>query len=196
MGNIRDMSQTHNKIIASAGKDQLWPLGFRQKGRSRLWLADHGSWLNVVEFTPNRWTKGISLMNAAHWLWAGTGFMAFHFAQPSKCHADFETEDQFKSAATEIAREAAMTAAEIEDRFSTFEAVTEFVVERARESDRMRPSWWGYHAGIASGLSDRVEDAERFLRGITDERVTPHAKPFLSLINNPKDFRREVDVLP
>jgi len=187
------MSETHNRIIAAAAKVELSPLGFRQKGRSRLWLADHGSWLNVVELTPSRWSKGVSLMNAAHWLWAGHGFLSFSYAVPSKCHAEFETEDQFRRAAKGIARVAVTTAIEIEDKFSSFEATVDFVVKRARESETMRPSWFGYEAGIASGLYDRHEDAEYFLRGITDERVTRHAKPLLSLIDKPESFRSKVN---
>lgn len=71
------MSVTHSKIIAAAAKAELAPVGFERKGQSRLWFADHGSWLNVVEFTPSRWSKSVSLMNAAHWLWLGAGFMSF-----------------------------------------------------------------------------------------------------------------------
>ncbi len=59
----------------------------------------------------------------------------------------------------------------------------------------MRPSWFGYQAGIASGLRDRFEEAEYFLRGITDERVIRHAKPLLALINSPEGFRAKVNEL-
>jgi hypothetical protein len=82
------MSEIHSKIIATAAKAELASLGFRRAGRSRLWLADHGFWLNVVEFTPSRWSKSVSLMNGAHWLWIGVGFMSFNVAVPSNCHAD------------------------------------------------------------------------------------------------------------
>jgi hypothetical protein len=150
------MSDIHSRIIATVAKSELAPLGFRQKGRSRLWLADHGSWLNVVEFTPNRWSKSVSLMNAAHWLWVGAGFMSFNEAVPSNRHAEFETEEQFRSAASEITKVARTNALALEDRFSSFDVIADFVVERARVSpDRMGPSWWGYEAGIASGLVGR-----------------------------------------
>ena len=134
-------------------------------------------------------------MNAAHWLWAGHGFLSFSHAVPSRRHAEFETEDKFRRAASEIAREAAAMASEIEKKFSSFEATANFVVDRARESERMRPSWFGYQAGIASGLCNRFEEAENFLRGITDERVIQHAEPLLALVNNPVDFRSKVNEL-
>ena len=188
------MSDTHSRIIASSAKAELGPIGFRQKGRSRLWLADHGYWLNVVEFTPSRWSKSVSLMNAAHWLWVGAGFMSFNEAISSNCHAEFETEDQFRIATGEIAKVAQAKASEIDARFGSFNAIADFVIERARTSpDRMGPSWWGYEAGIASGLLGKFDDARDFLQSLTDERVTKHAAPLLPLIDRPEAFRREVN---
>jgi hypothetical protein len=52
------MPGTHDRIIADAAKAALGPLGFKRKGRSRTWLADHGWWLTVVEFQPSAWSKG------------------------------------------------------------------------------------------------------------------------------------------
>jgi hypothetical protein len=39
----------------------LTPLGLTQRGRSRLWLDDHGWWLIVVEFQPSAWSRGSHL---------------------------------------------------------------------------------------------------------------------------------------
>lgn len=190
------MSDTHSKIIAAAARAELASLGFRQWGRSRLWIADHVSWLNVVEFTPSRWSKSVSLVNAAHWLWVGAGFMSFNAAVPSNCHAEFGTEDQFRRAAIEIAKVARAKAFEFETRFPSFDAIADFVIERARSSpDRMGPSWWGYEAGIASGLIGRMEDADHFLHGLTDERVTTRAEPLLPFIGHPDDFKSRVNDL-
>lgn len=188
------MSDTHGKIIAAAAKADLASLGFRQKGRSRLWLADYGTWLNVVEFTPSRWSKSVSLVNAAHWLWVGAGFLSFDESVPSNCRAEFETEDQFRSAAIEIAKVARAKALKIEAKFPSFNAIADFVVERARSSpDRMGLSWWGYEAGIASGLVGRCDDAGYFLNGLTDERVIKRAAPLLPLIDHPDAFKSKVN---
>lgn len=190
------MSEKHNTIIATAAKVELGRLGFRQQGRSRLWLADHRSWLNVVEFTPDRWTKGVSLMNAAHWLWAGAGFLAFHESAPSKRHIGFETAEQFAGALPGLVQEAASKAVEMQERFSSLERTAQFAIDRARSSpDRMQPSWWGYEAGIASGLCGDFRSAETFLRGITDERVITHAAPLLPLIESPACFVSRVNEL-
>lgn len=192
--NTTSMSDTHSKIIATAAKAELASLAFRQKGRSRLWLADLGWWLNVVEFTPSRWSKSVSLMNAAHWLWVGSGFMSFDQAVPSECHAAFETEQQFRIEAAEIAKVARAKALEMKTKFSSFDAAANFVIEQAtRSPDRMGRSWWGYEAGVASGLIEKWEDAERFLRWVTDERVTRHVEPFLALIGRPEAFKKLVN---
>ena len=188
------MTNTHSKIIAAAAKAELAPLDFRRKGQSRLWLADRGSWLNVVEFTPSAWSKSVSLMNGAHWLWSGTGFLSFDEAMPSNCRAHFETDEQFTIEVAKIAELARERALEIEERFASFDAIADFVIQSARKSpDRMAPSWWGYKAGIASGLIGRMEDARAFLHGLTDERVTKHAAPLLPLIDQPEAFKSKVN---
>lgn len=122
--------------------------------------------------------------------------MSFDEAVPSSCHAEFETEAQFRDAATEIAKVARAEALKIEARFGSFQAIADFVIERARTSpDRMGPSWWGYEAGIASELVGRFDDAREFLRGLTDERITSRAAPLMPLINRPDAFRRNVNDL-
>lgn len=159
-----------------------------------MWLADRGSWLNVVEFTPSRWSKSVSLMNAAHWLWVDAGFMSLNEAVSSNCYAEFETEDQFREAAGEIAKTARTNALAMDERFSSFDMIAYFVVERARSSpERMGPSWWGYEAGIASGLIGSFEEAGTFLHGVTDNRVTERAAPLLPLIADPEGFRDKVN---
>lgn len=181
-------------IIAAAAKTELASLGFRQKGQSRLWLADRGSWLNVVEFTPSRWSKSASLANAAHWLSVDAGFMSFNEAVSSNRYAEFETEDQFRGAAGEIAKTARANALAMDERFQSFDKIADFVIERAQNSpERMGPSWWGYEAGIASGLIGRFEEAGTFLHGLTDDRVTGRAAPLLPLLADPEGFRGEVN---
>ena len=135
-------------------------------------------------------------MNAAHWLWAGTGFFAFHEAVASRRHAEFETSEQFATAVAEIVQEAEHRAEEMERRFSSFERIADFVIGRARSSpDRMQPSWWGYEAGIAAGLCGDLDNAGSFLNGITDERVTKHAAPLLPLISHPGKFVSRINEL-
>ena len=55
------------RIITSAARESLKPLGLLQRGRSRLWIDDQGWWLGVVEFTPPR-MAGSGLQVGAMWL--------------------------------------------------------------------------------------------------------------------------------
>ncbi len=183
-----------NKIIAAAAKATLGPMGFKRKGQTRLWILDHGFWLNTVGFRPSRWSVAIDLDNAAHWLWAGHGFMSLdHFIRGS--HASFENEGQFSKTVAEIANEAASRAAQLESQFSSFDAIASFVIQEALNSERMRSSWFGYKAGLACGILGRHEEAAAFLRGISDLRVVPHAAPFLALTGSTSAFRSRVNGL-
>ncbi len=120
--------------------------------------------------------------------------MSFNEAIPSQCHANFETEDQFKSAAGDIAKTARANALALEERFSSLDAIADFVIERARSSpDRMGPSWWGYEAGVASGLIGKFGQAGNFLQGLSDVRVSSHAAPLLLLLNDPDAFGSKVN---
>lgn len=65
------------RIVTSAARESLEPLGLARRGRSRLWVDDHGWWLGVVEFTPPR-TAGSGLHVGAMWLWHDVDHLAFH----------------------------------------------------------------------------------------------------------------------
>jgi hypothetical protein len=187
------MTGPHNKIIAAAAKAELAPLGFKRQGQSRLWIKDHGFWLNVVGFKPSRWSVTVDLDNAAHWIWGGAGFMSLNYIMSGGPYTEFEDEDQFGAAVSDIARSAAAKAQEIDSKFESFEAIAQYVIAEANESERMCPSWFGYYAGVASGISGDLLEAERFLRNITDERVIPRAGRFLSAINTSSAFREQAN---
>ena len=186
------MSNNHNRIIAVAAKAELSPMGFKRKGRSRLWLLDHGIWLNIVGFVPSRWSISVTLENAAHWIWAGHGFMSLDYCVRGR-HTEFDTEEHFSDALAHIAHEGAVQALDIEESFSSFEKTASFAIDQARDNERMAPSWWGYKAGIAAGILGDMSLAERLLRGISDYRVTPHAQRFLAVVDEHDRFVSEVN---
>ena len=188
------MAGPHNKIIAAAAKATLEPIGFKRKGQTRLWILDHGLWLNTVGFRPSQWSVSVDLDNAAHWLWAGHGFMSLDYFRRGS-HVAFEDEVQFSDAMAEIAKQAASRAAQLERQFASFDAIANFVIREAQDNPRMQASWFGYKAGLTCGILGRQEKAEDFLRGITDSRVIPHAAPFLTLTGNTAKFRARVNGL-
>ncbi|HUB97276.1 MAG TPA: hypothetical protein VL993_15245, partial [Stellaceae bacterium] len=48
--------------IAAAAAPVLTPLGCRQKGKSPLWIADHGLWVVLVDLQPGIVTVGASFL--------------------------------------------------------------------------------------------------------------------------------------
>jgi len=187
------MSGPHSKIIAAAAKAELAPLGFKRRGQSRLWLKDHGFWLNVAEFKPSQWSIAVDLGNAAHWLWGGCGFMSLNYYDPGGPYTEYRDEDQFGAAVADIASTAASRAKEIDAKFASFEAIADYVIAKANGSERMRPSWFGYYAGVACGILGDLDQAASFLRGITDERVIPRGERFLPAIGSPIAFREKAN---
>ena len=89
------MPGPHDKIIADAAKARLRPHGFHRKGRSRLWFADHGWWLTIVEFQPSAWSKGSNLNVAAEFLWVETGNFGFDFGGRLAEFVEYQSDGQF-----------------------------------------------------------------------------------------------------
>jgi hypothetical protein len=63
------MTNAASTIIAAAARRTLSPLGVARRGRSRLWIDDHGWWLINVEFQPSGWAKGCYLNVGHQHLW-------------------------------------------------------------------------------------------------------------------------------
>lgn len=190
------MPGTHDKIIASAAKVTLQPLGFRRKGQSRLWLADHGWWLAVVEFQPGGFQKGSYLNVAAHWLWSENGYISFDFGSGAEWGSrvagfeEYESDDQFRSAAVRLADTAALEAEHLARRFPSIEAAAELLSGReSRLSSIHTGSWSTYHAGVAAGLAGRGTDAGAMLSSVTDERVKGAAERFIEVLGDSAQFK-------
>ncbi len=76
--------------IAASARQALGPLGLTRKGRSRIWLDDHGWWLGVVEFQPSAWGPGSYLNVGAMFLWRPTDHLVFEIGDRV---ADFSPAD-------------------------------------------------------------------------------------------------------
>lgn len=109
-------SQAVLRIITSAARESLKPLGLAQRGRSRLWIDDHEWWLGVVEFTPPR-IAGSGLYVGAMWLWHDVDHLAFHVDAVRVGSELFRTEDQFTRVALELSQQAATSVTALRERF-------------------------------------------------------------------------------
>lgn len=189
------MPGSHDKIIATAAKRALQPLGFVRKGRSRTWLADHGWWLTVVEFQPSGWSKGSYLNVGAHWLWSESGHLSFDFDYRVGAFEPYETDAQFTQAAETLADQAAQRARKLAQKFPDVCAAAAVLEgELAGLGPAQQGSWPGLHAGIAAGLAGRAGDAVRLLGAITGQRVKPQAGLLMEQAGDSAGFRRAIEV--
>lgn len=197
------MPGTHDKIIADAAKTALGPLGFGRKGRSRMWLADHGWWLTVVEFQPSAWSKGSYLNVAAHWLWSEIGTVSFDFGGRIAEHVEYLTDGQFAPAAAKLAQSAAVEARRLAATFGSLSDAAEVMLKEARtgSSHGGHPGWGDYNAGVAAALVGRAHEATEMFRRILNSPAPPAsmlhvaAERMALLMAKPTGLRDEVKFL-
>ncbi|MBW5481063.1 hypothetical protein [Streptomyces bambusae] len=153
------------RIITSAARESLKPLGLAQRGRSRLWIDDHGWWLGVVEFTPPR-TAGSGLHVGVMWLWHDVDHLAFHVDAVRIGPERFRTEDQFTPLALELSRQAAANVTALREKYLALPDVARYLTSRPVRRGFL---WDCFDTGIAAALVGDPETArdrlERVLRG-------------------------------
>jgi len=198
------MPGSHDKIIAAAAKAALGPLNFRRKGRSRLWLADHGWWLTVVEFQPSAWSKGSYLNVAAHWLWGEMGCITFDFGGRVAEHEEYQSDLQFADAAARLAENAMREALNLLQIFTSLEAASDILLAEVRAGNKPgsgHPDWSAYNAGVAAGLVGRSADAAEMFASILDGLALPASllhsatKRMAEIAADPPALKREVTSL-
>lgn len=156
----------HNKVIATVAKAALAPLGFRRKGASRIWFADKGYWLLIVEFQHSAWSRGSYLNVAAHWLWTSLSngiapAYLFDYGDRVGSFISFQNEAQFREDVAKLGEMAASEARRLGNLFNTLEAIADCLVETEQQAQaKKRGGHWGaFHAGVAAGLTGRTEIA-------------------------------------
>lgn len=198
------MPGTHDRIIAAAAKAALGPLNFQRKGRSRLWFADFGWWLAVVEFQPSSWGKGSYLNVASHWLWGELGCISYDFGGRLAEFEEYQSDPQFTSVASYLADRAAREAQHLSRIFTSLEDVASILLREVRTPSATRggyPGWPEYHAGVASALVGRSADASDMFAAILDRSapagsiVHSAAERMGQLVLKPDDLRCEVSSL-
>lgn len=117
----------HNRLITAIAKRALIPLGFKQRGRSRVWWADRGFWLNVIEFQPSGLSRGSYLNISPHWLWGLTDGLSFDRPVARvRTFIELEEAQTFDTLAWNQAQSAALTSAELDAPFPIFKRPRRF----------------------------------------------------------------------
>ena len=186
------MAGPHEKIICAAAEQVLGPLGFKRKGRSRVWLADHHWWAIVVEFQPSGWSKGSYLNVAAHWFWTENDHISFDFGLHSEGFEEYVSDDQFSQAARKLSEAGVEKAEQLYRTFPSIETTADILLKHEASLGVGQGSWSAYDAGVAAGLADRARVAEVTFRSVIDERVQGAVRRLLPLLPNAANYRSEV----
>jgi hypothetical protein len=198
------MSATHDKIIAVAAKGALGPLNFQRKGRSRLWFADLGWWVAVVEFQPSSWSKGSYLNVAANWLWGGIGCITFDFGGRLAEFEEYQSDAQFAPAMACLAESGAREAQRLIQAFRSLDEVADVLLAEVRSASKTStglPGWPEYNAGIASALVGRTDDASEMFAAVLNRTAPPGsivhaaAERMAPFAVEPAELKREVSLL-
>ena len=157
------MRQDHNRILTTAARASLPRLGFWQKGRSRVWLADRGFWLSVVEFQPSGFGKGSYLNVAAHWLWSHTpNSLSFDYTIMSgKPWIPFENVAQFETGVAELVERAVEESKALKSKIIDVQAVASLLVEHhdTYDSAGCAGGWPAFNAAVAAGVVGDMANA-------------------------------------
>lgn len=156
--------QQHSKIIDKVARALLAPEGVRQKGRSRVWLDDHGYWLVVIEFQPSSWSRGSYLNVGCMWLFYPQDYIAFHEGYREKSFVEYRDDAQFEESAVSLVIAALDKIRDYRKRFSSLASIQSHLTSTARKDD----FWSLYFAGVASGLVGKTTKAASFFTQITN----------------------------
>src|SRR5262245_5608502 len=122
----------HGRIIATAAKATLLPIGCRRICQSRCCIFDHRYWIIFIEFQPSAWAKGSYLNVTPHWLWLRYGANDYH-PRPAD-FIPFENAEQFTPLIENMAAVAARTVLDMRARFRAPEKVQRFFAERISQN--------------------------------------------------------------
>ena len=102
--------ELHNRLLIKAARDILRPMGLCQKGQSRSWWDDHGSWLIQVEFQPSGFGKGSYLNVGVGGLWTDEprDHVAFNYGHRVEGLTAYQSPEQWEAVAYSLARHAGM----------------------------------------------------------------------------------------
>ncbi|MER9234509.1 DUF4304 domain-containing protein [Mesorhizobium sp. M0622] len=180
----------HGRIIASEAKTALQPAGFRRRGRSRVWIADRGFWLSVVEFQPSSWSKGTYLNVAVHWLWSLPPYtLTFDRVERVGSFVEFESPEQFFPLVGQMAREAVEIDQAHRSMFPSVHAAATILVNELQPG--AYGEWPALNAGVAAGLAGDFETARRLFESAR-RHAASQAQVILTYIDDPVAFRSYV----
>jgi hypothetical protein len=161
------------RLLASAAKSILQPIGCKQVGRSRLWIADQRFWVIVVSFQPSSFSQeGSYLTVGVTWLWHAKDFWSIDYGGRLGGFTTFRDVRQFTQAAEELASCAAEEVSVLRNKFGSLSEIASEIARQIAGDDRVL-GWPLYHAAVAAGLAgDVVASRQLFTRLINEPTAT------------------------
>ena len=153
----------HSRLLVAAARDMLQPIGMVQKGRSRIWLDDHGWWVCVVEFQPSSWSRGSYLNVGCMWLWQVKEHISFDEGHRVEKFSQFHNEEEFQAVARSLAERAATEVLRYRKLFLNVHDVSGYYLSRHPEG-----FWPTFNAAMACALAGRPDDARRLFKRIIE----------------------------
>ena len=173
----------HNAAIAKAARTVLGPSGCVRKGDApRTWLDDRGWWIGIVEFQPSGFSKGSYLNVAASWLWKpeGASLLTFDdFSDVGRPWREVSPGSIFDAAALELAGMALQGLETLRSRHETIAFSADHLSRHADLGEAVT-NHQRYHAGVACGLSGRMDDARRFF---SEAIIPPDGIAWIAALN-------------
>lgn len=153
--------------LAAAARRILSPLGCKQIGRSRTWIADQRFWVIVIELQPSSFSRGSYLNVGVSWLWYAKGYWSFDHGCRVEGFHPFRDEHQFANEAEELMLQAAEEVHTLRTRFASLPSIARELTPKSDTS-----AWPVYHAAVAAGLAGDVVAARRLFNRLIREPPT------------------------
>jgi len=140
-------------VIAEAARQALAPLGVKRKGRSRIWLDDHGWWVGVVEFQPSNWAVGAYLNVGLMFLWRPIDHFAFEIGNRVEEFSPADDAETFHRAIQAKAAKARDEVTSLRERFASVHGVIRHYQQTRKKMSMIDHA----HLGTAWGLTGDME---------------------------------------
>lgn len=159
-----------------AARAELAPLGLIQVGKSRSWLDDHGWWVIGVDFNSPAYAQGSGLVVYADFLWEERDYLAYsvggrvgvegHLLDQSfvELAYGYESHEQFRLAAMELAQRAAKEVADWRAAFPTLNDWREVLLDISRDKGFLTC----FDAAVAAGLTGHYGEADELFGRVVD----------------------------
>lgn len=154
----------HQKIIQSTSVQILKPAGFKQKGRSRLWLRDFGWFVNFIELTPHKWDRGTHFVTGISWLWYPRTYWTFDVTLHRSGLDEFikyDDDESFQSALTEDLTRLIEMLRDPIAKCQNFDGALSLAANYSNGT-----CWENFNLSILTALSGETQTAHALLRDI------------------------------